>query len=188
MKQTIEKSDAEGKYRLHPVICGLSKASIKDIAKIELLSDTPPWGENLFSEEFTNEYAHFFGARLEGKLIGFLLLHFINDEAHVLKFGVLPEYRGKGVGEALITNVLFELYSGACKWITLEVRKNNYVAKKLYEKLGFYEVGIREAYYTDNKEDALVLSLSLAHFVDLYGQESLPENPGLEKGRALDFF
>lgn len=190
MKVEIEKTDADDSYgNLEPVICGLSRASISDIVKIESLSDRPCWSENLFADEFLNDYAHFFGARVRGKLVGFLLLHFINDESHILKFGILPEYRSRGVGRHLISYVLRDLYSNACRWVTLEVRKSNLVAKKLYESLGFTEVGIREGYYTDNNEDAQILSLSLAHFIDLHGEQSLqPRASSLEKPSEFELF
>lgn len=187
MKLDLEiiKSDNAGQ---EPVICGLSRASMHDILRIENLSDRPAWSEALFAEEFLNSFAHYFGARIEGKLVGFLLCHCINDEAHILKFGILPDYRGRSIGRTLISYVLRDLYTNAAKWITLEVRKSNTIARKLYESLGFSEVGIREAYYTDNGEDALVLSLSLSHFIDLYGEHPELNGNRSEKQRAFHLF
>lgn len=188
MKLELESTDSNENQKLEPVICGLSRASMADIVNIEMQSDKPCWSENLFAEEFSNQYSHFFGARIKGQLVGFLLLHFINDEAHILKFGVLPEFRSKAIGRALISYVLRDLYYNACKWITLEVRKSNHIAKKLYESLGFYEVGIREGYYVDNHEDAQVLSLSISHFIDLHGEQSGSQDSQLEKAGVVGLF
>jgi ribosomal-protein-alanine N-acetyltransferase len=186
MKVAIEKADHN--ENTEPVICGLSKASLQDILRIEILSDAPAWNEKLFQEEFVNEHAHFFGARINGILAGFLLCHCINDEAHILKFGVLPEHRAKGVGRSLISYVIRDLHANAAKWVTLEVRRSNSVAKNLYESLGFSEVGIREGYYSDNKEDALILSLSISHFLDIYGEHPVPKSNDREKQKAFHLF
>ena len=181
----IESNNSDN---LEPVICGLSKASLQDILHIENLSDAPAWNEKLFLEEFSNQFAHFFGARVNGELAGFLLCHCINDEAHIMKFGVLPQYRAKGVGRNLISYVLRDLHTNAAKWVTLEVRKGNEVARRLYESLGFSEVGIREGYYSDNKEDALILSLSISHFLDIYGEHPQLQNNDREKQKAFHLF
>ncbi len=192
MKLSLE-IEKNGSKKVEPVICGLSKASLSDIMKIESLSDRPIWNERLFNEEFANPYSHFFGARISGALCGFLLCHCINDEAHILKFGVLPEYRAKGIGRSLISYVMRDLHANTAKWVTLEVRRGNEVARRLYESLGFSEVGIREGYYSDNNEDALILSLSISHFVDIYGEHPVLKNSDgiskiIEKQKAFNLF
>lgn len=178
---------AEKIDQLFPVVCSLSQASLPDIIAIEKVSDRPIWNEKLFYQEFANKCAHVFGARVEGKLVGFILFHCIIDEAHILKFGILPEYRGRGIGRSLLAHILRDLHANAAKWVTLEVRKNNLVAKKLYESIGFSEVGIRERYYSDNGEDALVMNLNLTHFIEKHGDhpELLSDKTGLQKAFHL---
>jgi ribosomal-protein-alanine N-acetyltransferase len=79
------------------------------------------------------------------------------DEAHVTSVAVRPAMRGRGLGE-LVMLVLFDVAMGlGARWLTLEVRVGNDVARALYKKLGFRESGVRPRYYTDNNEDAVVM-------------------------------
>lgn len=147
-----------------PVICRLVPALADEMAHIEAESNSPPWSRELFAQEFLHSHARVMGARLDGRLVGFLICHVVQDEGHIVNFGVAAAYRGKGVGRALIEEVLSDLYAEGVRWMTLEVRRSNQVARKLYESLGFLEVGTRERYYSDNFEDAVVLKLSLQQF------------------------
>lgn len=202
MKIDVEKSDnlpgesgqellsittASDVAQVNPVICELSKGSLKDVLNIEILSDRPAWNERLFLEEFNNNCSHFYGARVSGNLCGFLLCHCVNDEAHILKFGVLPDFRNKGIGRTLITYVIREFHAIAVNWATLEVRKSNIVARKLYESVGFSEAGIRQGYYSDNKEDAIILNLNVAHFIDSFGEHPEPISGNKEKHKLFEF-
>ena len=152
------------------VVCRLSRASVSDIADIEAESNSPPWSRKLFSDEFQHDYARMYGARLHGRLVSYLLLHTVLDEAHVVKFGVLMHYRGRGIGRALMREVLLELHQAAVRWVGLEVRKSNLIARRLYESFGFIEAGIRERYYSDNSEDACLMNLTMRDFVELDAQ------------------
>jgi len=79
------------------------------------------------------------------------------DEAHVTSVAVRPDFRGRGLGELLML-ALFEIgVRMGARWLTLEVRVSNNVARRLYAKLGFREAGIRPRYYTDNNEDAMIM-------------------------------
>lgn len=148
-----------------PVICRLSKQALSDLVEIEAESNTPPWSEELFKAEFQNRVGIVYGARVGGKLVGFLVAHFILDEFHILNFGVRKDFRGNGIGRALISQVLREMHSESARWATLEVRKSNLIARGLYESLGFSETGIRERYYPDDNEDGVVMSLNIQQFV-----------------------
>lgn len=148
-----------------PVVCRLVPALAGEIAVIEAESNRPPWSEQLIAQEFTHEHARILGARLGGRLVGFLICHVIKDEAHIMNFGVSRDARGNGVGRSILTELLRELHTEAVRWVTLEVRRSNLVARKLYETVGFVEVGTRLKYYSDNGEDALVLRLNVEQFV-----------------------
>jgi ribosomal-protein-alanine N-acetyltransferase len=90
-------------------------------------------------------------------VVGYGGLWMMADEGHVTSVAVRPDFRGRGLGELLML-ALFEvaLRLGA-RWLTLEVRVSNHVARRLYAKLGFREAGIRPRYYTDNNEDAVIM-------------------------------
>lgn len=152
-------------HRFVPVICRLSRASLDDLVEIEAQSNTPPWTKKLFDYEFDNEVGRIWGARLGGDLVGFLVAHFVLDEVHILNFGVRRSLRGQGIGRALISHVLRETFDESARWSTLEVRKSNRAARALYESLGFSEIAIREKYYSDDLEDAVVMGLNLQHFI-----------------------
>lgn len=83
------------------------------------------------------------------------------DESQITNVAVLPEGRGKGIGEALMREAIAYAKSLNVVVMSLEVRVTNEVAQNLYRKLGFQEGGIRKGYYTDNQEDALVMWVNL---------------------------
>ena len=79
-------------------------------------------------------------------------------EAHLTTLAVRQTDRGKGVGEMLIIAAILRAYQLDCTFVTLELRVSNMVAQNLYLRYGFEEVGIRRGYYTDNREDARLMS------------------------------
>ena len=95
-----------------------------------------------------------------------MLSHVVVDEAHLCNFAIAKEARRKGMGRALFTYVLRDLHARGVRWVTLEVRESNAVARGLYESLGFQDVGIRRGYYPDNQEDGIVMSLNILHLVE----------------------
>jgi len=150
-------------------VCRLSLSSIKEVHSIEQESNSPPWSENLLEREFTSKVSLVYGAySAQNELMGFLISHATTDEGQIVNFAIKRKYRGQGVGRALLTAVLQELYWRGVRWVTLEVRKSGYVAQSLYTSLGFTEVGQRKAYYTNNNEDAIVMSLNVSQFMNAY--------------------
>jgi ribosomal-protein-alanine N-acetyltransferase len=97
--------------------------------------------------------------------VAFVVAHSVIDEAHIVNFAVDKRVRRQGVGRELLSYLLNDLFKRGVRWVTLEVRRSNQAARGLYDGMGFQEVGIRAGYYPDNQEDALVMSLNLAHFV-----------------------
>ena len=90
-------------------------------------------------------------------LIGYAIVSRYVDAWHLMNIAVAPEYRRRGIGEALLER-LFEVTAGdPRRGFTLEVRVSNADAIRLYERLGFEARGIRRGYYTDNREDALIM-------------------------------
>lgn len=81
------------------------------------------------------------------------------DEAHISTIAVRPEYRRRGLGELLIVTMVEDAISLHARHVTLEVRVTNFGAQQLYHKYGFQVVGRRKGYYTDNREDALLMTL-----------------------------
>ncbi len=91
-------------------------------------------------------------------IIGFAGLWLMVDEAHITTIAAHPGYRGRGVGELMLSSLIGIAYTIHAQQMTLEVRVSNYVAQNLYRKYGFKEEGRRRRYYSDNNEDAYIMS------------------------------
>lgn len=90
-------------------------------------------------------------------IVGFAGLWLMVDEAHVTTIAMHPDFRGRGVGELLLSALIDIAYQIGARNVTLEVRVSNHVAQNLYRKYGFRDAGIRKRYYSDNHEDALIM-------------------------------
>ncbi len=135
---------------------------IDDVLKIEHESFTAPWSRQAFVSELTNNrFAVYMVIEEEEQVIGYCGVWVIVDEAHVTNIALLPEHRGKKLGEALLSKVIEVTKKLGAVKMTLEVRVTNSVALALYRKLGFKDGAIRKGYYTDNNEDALVMWVEL---------------------------
>jgi len=90
-------------------------------------------------------------------MVGFAGMWLLYDEAHITTVGVLPEYRGRHLGELLLVALIDEALRRGANWLTLEVRVSNEAAQRLYRKYGFAVQGTRRRYYSDNNEDAFIM-------------------------------
>jgi ribosomal-protein-alanine N-acetyltransferase len=135
---------------------------LEDVAavhEIEQLSFRTPWPAYAFEQELRgNRLARYVVARAGERVVGFAGVWLMVDDAHVTTFGVHPEWRRQGIGRQLLVNVA-ELSSAiGARRMTLEVRAGNEAAQALYHTFGFEIVGRRPRYYTDDGEDALVMT------------------------------
>jgi ribosomal-protein-alanine N-acetyltransferase len=99
-------------------------------------------------------------AQLEQELrsiVGYAGIWVMTDEAHITTIASHPDMRGQGVGEFLLVALIHRAMEIGARWMTLEVRASNAVAQNLYRKYTFKEMGVRQRYYSDNGEDALVM-------------------------------
>ncbi|MCJ7523144.1 MAG: ribosomal protein S18-alanine N-acetyltransferase [Dehalococcoidia bacterium] len=92
-------------------------------------------------------------------ILGFAGLWFMADEAHLANIAVREAYRQRGAGELLLISIIELAIEQNARFITLEVRESNKAAQTLYQKYGFVDVGVRHSYYTDNKEDAILMTV-----------------------------
>jgi ribosomal-protein-alanine N-acetyltransferase len=135
---------------------------IAQVVAIEQVSFAIPWTFETFEREMTiNEYARYTVMEKDGAIIGYCGMWLILDESHITNIAILPEYRGRNLGEALLNEVIEKAKKLGAHSMTLEVRVSNEIAQKLYRKFGFLNGGIRKRYYTDNYEDALVMWVRL---------------------------
>lgn len=116
-----------------------------------------PWSfESILYEMCENDIAVYVVAEVDHQIIGFAGLHEIFNEGHITNVAVLPEFRGRRIGEKLL-NKLFSIVKNTVDQYTLEVRVSNKAAITLYSRLGFKPAGVRPKYYTDTHEDALIM-------------------------------
>jgi ribosomal-protein-alanine N-acetyltransferase len=129
------------------------------IERIERRSYPTPWSRSMFAGELAKSSSVCLGAHDTelDRLVGYLIISRYVDAWHVMNVAVAPEHRGRGIATMLLER-LFELTAGdGRRGYTLEVRVSNRNAIRLYERLGFKARGIRRGYYTDNREDALIM-------------------------------
>ncbi|MGX1433866.1 [ribosomal protein S18]-alanine N-acetyltransferase [Cytobacillus horneckiae] len=140
----------------------MKEQDIDDVLKVEHESFSVPWSREAFYNEITkNQFAAYIVIEENGQVIGYSGTWVVTDEAHVTNVAILPQYRGRKLGEAMMKKLMEIASELGAKTMTLEVRVTNEVARKLYRKLGFQDGGIRKNYYTDNQEDALIMWVNL---------------------------
>jgi [ribosomal protein S18]-alanine N-acetyltransferase len=134
-------------------------SDIASVHEIERESFGTPWPVHAFEQELTgNRLARYIVARRSGEVVGFAGVWLMVDESHVTTFGVHPRARRQGVARSLLLRLLeLSLELGAAR-STLEVRVSNTAAQALYRSFGFEVAGRRPAYYSDDGEDALVMT------------------------------
>ena len=140
----------------------LRRLALRDLGAIERIerrSYRTPWSRSMFASELSKPSSICLGAfdAESGRLVGYLIISRYVDAWHVMNVAVAPEHRGRGIATALMER-LFEITAGdGQRGYTLEVRVSNESAIRLYERLGFEPRGVRRGYYTDNREDALIM-------------------------------
>ena len=131
---------------------------IKPMAEMDILCFSAPWSEVSFEKEIKeNHLAFYIVAEVDGSMVGYAGLWCIVDEGHITNVAVHPDYRRKGIGEALVSVLLEHTIKSGILSHTLEVRASNEAAISLYTKFGFQPAGLRKNYYEDNGEDAIIM-------------------------------
>ncbi|OGP63213.1 MAG: ribosomal-protein-alanine N-acetyltransferase [Deltaproteobacteria bacterium RBG_13_53_10] len=134
---------------------------LEKILEIENLSFSAPWSLNGFLQELENPVSQLWALMSDGVLRGYLCFWSIQEEMQLLDLAVHPRYRGQGHASFLLRKIIEHGCSKGIFRIWLEVRVSGSTARKLYEKFGFVENGRRKDYYTDPREDAVIMSLGL---------------------------
>jgi [ribosomal protein S18]-alanine N-acetyltransferase len=138
-------------------IIPMDKSHISAVANIEKVCFASPWTEEGIAEELKNPLAHFLVAVGE-EVMGYIGVHEICGEGSITNVAVLPNFRCKGIGKALVSAAIKGAKERNCEFITLEVRKSNFPAISLYSSLGFEQVGLRKNFYSSPNEDAVLMT------------------------------
>jgi ribosomal-protein-alanine N-acetyltransferase len=166
----------------------MTDSDIAQVADIERQSFPTMWPQTAYKRELSNKIARYFvitelrdppappaltsgflgalrrvvggveAAASEEYLLGFLGLWLMVNEAHIVTVAVREEHRHQGIGERLLIAAIELAMDADQEVVTLEVRASNESAKSMYEKYGFTRVGLRKRYYTDNNEDAVIMT------------------------------
>ncbi|MEX2245782.1 MAG: ribosomal protein S18-alanine N-acetyltransferase [Dehalococcoidia bacterium] len=165
----------------------LSAEDIAQVMDIEAQSFPSMWPQTAYKRELQNKLARYLvltelrdpppsvpagivgvlrravgGDRHAGEfLLGFVGMWVMAGEAHIVTIAVRDEYRRMGIGERLVIACLELAMDEGQEAVSLEVRKSNEVAQRLYAKYGFDRVGLRVRYYTDNNEDAALMTVDV---------------------------
>ena len=129
------------------------------VQEIERASFTTPWPAHAYQAELeTNKLARYLVVRLGREVVAYAGIWLMVDEAHITTFAVAPAWRRRRIAERLLVAALDLSIARGAREATLEVRLSNLPARRLYEKYGFRPVGIRPRYYSDDHEDALIMT------------------------------
>ena len=115
------------------------------------------WSKDSFKKELNNNLAKYLVAKVDEKIAGYVGIWFVVDEGHITNVAVHENFRGKKIGDKLIKRLVEVCKDNNIVSMTLEVRASNVVAQNLYRKYGFKMAGIRKEYYSNNKEDAIIM-------------------------------
>ncbi len=152
--------------RVEPMVLG----DVQAVLEIERASFTTPWPPEAFQQELRhNRLARYTVARQGNAVVGYAGVWLMVDEAHITTFAVHPDWRRQGIGRRLLLALFTVAEELAATRMTLEVRVSNVAAQALYQAYGFAIAGRRERYYTDDGEDAYVMTTPPLHSAAMRG-------------------
>ena len=143
----------------------MEEKDLPDVSAIEKASYSNPWHETTFIGEIHNRpisFPYVVVDEDEKKIIGYVIYWHGKEQVQISNIAVHPDYRRKGVGEAVLREIMARVKGQGVKFIILEVRPSNLAALNLYKKLGFEILGLRKDYYRNPREDALVMGKGLS--------------------------
>lgn len=138
----------------------MTSNQIDDIALLEKECFSEPWSRECLESELKNVNANFFVATLHKNVLGYIGSHCYIGECYISNIAVFKEYKNQKIASKLLKNFI-DFMKNKCDFISLEVRKSNLWAIKLYEKFGFKKIAERRNFYRKPLEDALIYTLFL---------------------------
>lgn len=143
------------------IVRDMEREDIDQILLIENVSFPAPWSRQSFEGELQNPLSVYLVADCGGTIVGYAGVWCIFDEGHITNVAVHPGYRGNRIGETLLEELEAIVAGNGGTMMTLEVRPSNEAALSLYSRFRFKPVGRRKGYYTDNNEDAIIMTKEL---------------------------
>jgi [ribosomal protein S18]-alanine N-acetyltransferase len=140
------------------VIVPLQERHLDDLVRLERICFSEPWSRAGLEAELYDPVSIFAVAQKDGETAGYAGMHCVSGECYVDNVAVFPQYRGLGIGLALMRHLILRAENEKAEFISLEVRASNMPAISLYEKIGFRVAGRRRDFYRRPSEDALILT------------------------------
>ncbi len=140
------------------IIRRMTARDVAQVYEIEKATFATPWSQQSFLDEMErNACARYLVAEEDGRIIAYGGAWIIMEEGHITNIAVEQVSRGRGVGKTLLKALMQYAANLGVQYLTLEVRKSNLTAQKLYEAFGFQTLAVRKHYYEDNGEDAILM-------------------------------
>lgn len=139
-------------------IVSMEKRHLDALTELERVCFSSPWTREGLAAELGNPGAVFFVAELDGAAVGYAGMNCVLDECYVDNVAVFPQFRRMGVARALMSRLTAAAETRGASFVSLEARVSNTGAVALYRGLGFEEAGRRPGFYSNPKEDALILT------------------------------
>lgn len=136
----------------------MTSAHLDRVCEIEKMCFSHPWSRQSLESELSNETSLFFAALENNEVVGYIGMSVVLDEGYIFNVAVDENFRCRGVGSALVGELITYSKKNNFSFVTLEVRKSNENAVALYSKFGFIKVGERRDYYSNPKEDAVLMT------------------------------
>lgn len=149
-------------------ILPMRAAHLDQVMEVEKACFRLPWSKSTFYQEIhSNPYATYVVAVVDDLVAGYAGIWLVLDEAHITNIAVAPQLQRQGIAIKLMEYLLWAALGQGANRITLEVRRSNLAAQELYARFGFVMAGVRRGYYTDDREDALIMWLyDIAAYLD----------------------
>lgn len=152
--------DARAKFADY-TIDEMKATDIEELLLLEKTAFPTPWTENMFKNELTNAYGHYWVLRSDNRVTAYGGFWLVCDECHITNIAVHEDFRHMGQGKAILEYLIEMAKLHGAHDITLEVRPSNEAARNMYQDHGFLQKGLRKHYYEDNGEDAMIMWLHL---------------------------
>ena len=139
----------------------MTQADVPEVAGIETAAFSTPWSEETFRALLDRSGVELWVAEWSGGLAAYAILWRVLDEGELANIAVRSDLRGRGIGSSLLSRMLEVATDSGIRSLYLEVRESNGLAREMYARRGFQEIGVRKGYYEGPREDARVLKKSL---------------------------
>lgn len=139
----------------------MTESDVSEVARIETTAFTTPWSEKTFRSLLHCSGVELWVAEWDDELAAYAILWTVLDEGELANIAVRKDLRGRGIGSGLLCRILEVAEDSGVRNLYLEVRESNELAREMYSRRGFCEIGVRKGYYDGPYEDARVLKKSL---------------------------